>query len=188
MPSVLNLIWLIPALPLLGMLVTGLGGRALTNGGQRLLASYIATACVILSLLISIVVAFNVGDRNGAAYNSTLYTWIPSGDFNVVIGFWVDGLTAVMLLVVTGVASLVHIYAIGYMREDARDPSVEAHHGGHDTHAAAPAHGAADAHAGHDAHDAHAVQGAGESGSVPESGTAPINPADKPGDGGWRVL
>jgi NADH-quinone oxidoreductase subunit L len=184
MPSVLNLIWLIPALPLAGMLITGLGGRALTNGGQRLLASYIATACVLLSLLISIVVAFNVADRNGAVYNSTLYTWIPSGDFVVDIGFWVDGLTAVMLLVVTGIASLVHIYAIGYMREDARDPSVQAHHGAHDTHAAPAAHGATDAHASHDAHGEH---GAGESGSVPESGTAPIDPAGKPGDGGWRI-
>ena len=61
MPYVLNLVWLIPALPLFGMLITGLFGRAMTRGGQRLTAAYIATACVLLSLLISIAVAVNVG-------------------------------------------------------------------------------------------------------------------------------
>src|SRR6476469_5739805 len=182
MPNVLNLVWLIPALPLFGMLVTGLFSGALTRAGQRLTAAYIATACVLLSLLISIAVAVNVGADKEHAFNYLLYTWIPSGDFRADIGFYVDGLTATMLLVVTGIASLVHIYAIGYMREDGRDPSVAAHHG--DEHGAADAH-AADAHAA-DAHgagghggemarvahgapaaDDHAAHGTGESGTQP---------------------
>ncbi|MGI8588707.1 MAG: NADH-quinone oxidoreductase subunit L [Chloroflexia bacterium] len=136
MPNLLEYIWLIPALPLAGMLITGLGGRWLTRSGMRLTASYIATAMIVLAMLISIVVAFNVADRNGAAYNYLLYTWIPSGDFRADIAFRVDALTAVMLLVVTVVAALVHIYAIGYMKDDARDPSVDAYHGGHDEHSA----------------------------------------------------
>jgi NADH-quinone oxidoreductase subunit L len=197
MPNVLNLTWLIPALPLFGMLVTGLFGRALTRAGQRLTAAYIATACVLLALLISIGVALNVGADKEHAFNYLLYTWIPSGDFRADIGFYVDGLTATMLLVVTGVATLVHIYAIGYMREDGRDPSVVAHHGGeHDEHGAADAHTAdaqsPGAHGGEMARvahgapaaDDHAAHGTGESGTQP----APQVAAPRGGPGGWRIM
>ena len=177
MPNVLNLVWLIPALPLFGMLITGLFGRIFTRSGQRLVAAYIATAAVLLSLLLSIGVAFNIADQGRFIY--TLYTWIPSGDFHADFGIYVDPLTAMMLLVVTGVASLVHIYAIGYMRDDARDPSVEAHHGAHDAHGA-------DAPAGHDAHgadDPHQA-GTGDSGSTP---TQPVA-VPRSGEGGWRIM
>src|SRR6476646_7301927 len=100
MPNILdlNLVWLIPALPLLGMLITGLFGRVFTRSGQRLVAAYLAAGMVTLSLLLSILVAINVAGNQGA-YNYNLYAWIPSGDFTANIGFWVDGLTAVMLLV-----------------------------------------------------------------------------------------
>src|SRR4051812_26984748 len=118
MPNVLDWVPLIPALPLLGMLITGLGGRFFTRSGMRMITAYIACVMVLLSLLLSIGVAISVGD--GGRYIYSLYPWITSGDFNVDIGFYVDALTGVMLLVVTGVASLVHIYAIGYMRDDAR--------------------------------------------------------------------
>src|SRR5689334_14191511 len=137
MPNVLSLVPLIPALPLLGMLITGLAGRFLTRSGLRMVAAYIACAMVLLSLLISIGVAINIGEAGEEGrYIFSLYPWITSGDFNVDIGFYVDSLTSVMLIVVTGVASLVHIYAIGYMRDEGRDPSVVAHHGGHDEHGA----------------------------------------------------
>ncbi|HMA35346.1 MAG TPA: NADH-quinone oxidoreductase subunit L [Chloroflexia bacterium] len=158
MPDVLNLVWLIPALPLAGMLITGLFGRLFTRAGLRLAASYLATACVLLALLLSIAVAVAVGARNGLAFSYQLYTWIPSGDFRADIGFYVDGLTATMLLVVTGVASLVHIYAIGYMKDDGRDPEVIAHHGGQE-------------------------HGHGESGTPPPSPP----PATRGGEGGWRI-
>src|SRR5262245_1083727 len=122
MPYVLDWVPVIPALPLAGMLITGLAGRFLTQRGLRLIAAYIACAMVLLALLLSIGVAFNITDHGRYIYS--LYTWIPSGDFTVDIGFYVDSLTATMLLVVTILASLIHIYAIGYMRDDARDPVV----------------------------------------------------------------
>ena len=190
--EVKDIVWLIPTLPLLGMLITGLGGRMLTRSGARMIATYIATACTALSLVVSIYVATQVADLDHAV-NVVFYTWIPSGDFSPEIGFWVDRLTAVMLLVVTGVATLVHIYAIGYMKDDGRDPSVVAHGGGHgDAHGATDNHAtheAAIVHGGHDAPSAHGddhvAEGTGESGTQPT--TAPIDPATRPGNGGWRI-
>ena len=61
---------------------------------------------------------FEVSQRNGVPFQYTLYTWIPSGDFRVDVAFLVDQLTAIMLLVVTSVGSLVHIYSNGYMADD----------------------------------------------------------------------
>src|SRR5689334_10165763 len=102
--------YIVPAilgLPLLGFIITGLGGRFLTSSGARVVAAYIAVACVALSLALSIFVAYTIStEENPWSFN--LYTWIPSGDFSPTIGLWVDRLTAVMLLVVTGVATLVH--------------------------------------------------------------------------------
>jgi len=191
--EVKDIVWLIPTLPLLGMLITGLGGRLLTTRGARMIATYIATACTALSLAVSIYVAVQVAGLDHAV-NIVVYTWIPSGDFRPEIGLWVDRLTAVMLLVVTGVATLVHIYAIGYMKDDGRDPAVVAHGGGHgEAHGAADAHAtheAAIVHGGHAAPDAHGVddhvaEGTGESGTQPT--TAPIDPKTRPGPGGWRI-
>ncbi len=176
MPDLREWSWLIPIFPLVGMLITGLGGRLFRRSGQRLLAAYIACLAVTLSLLLSIVVAVNVADYGRYIY--TLYTWIPSGDFHPTIGVYVDGLTATMLLVVTIVSTLVHFFAIGYMRDDARDPDVAAHHAGHGTEP----HGepAAETAPGHDLPQA----GAGDSGTAaPQRDVA----APRSGPGGWRI-
>ncbi len=187
--DVKDIVWLIPTLPLVGMLITGLGGRMLTRSGARMIAAYIATACTALSLVLSILVAMQVAGLDHAV-NLVLYTWIPSGDFRPEIGLWVDRLTAVMLLVVTGVATLVHIYAIGYMKDDGRDPSVEAQGGHGAAHSPADAHATPSAAAVSTAHDAHAADdhvahGTGESGTQPTP--APIDPQTRPGNGGWRI-
>jgi NADH-quinone oxidoreductase subunit L len=71
---------------------------------------------VIGSFVISVATLFDV--ISGKTINEDLYTWIVSGRFKVSIGFLIDQLTAVMLIVVTGVGSLIHIYSIGYMHGD----------------------------------------------------------------------
>jgi NADH:ubiquinone oxidoreductase subunit 5 (subunit L)/multisubunit Na+/H+ antiporter MnhA subunit len=185
--------YIVPAilgLPLLGFIITGLGGRFLTSRGARLIAAYIAVFFVTLSLVLSIWTAYILSSTD-EPFRFILYTWIPSGDFTADIGLWVDRLTAVMLLVVTGVATLVHIYAVGYMKDDGRDPSVEAHgghgegHGAADSHAVHDTHTVADAH--HDAHgaDSHDAHGAADE-DEDAHGPAVI-PANLPGEGGWRV-
>jgi len=114
-PIILDYIWLLPALPLLAFLVNGFFGRRLKGS-----AGPIATVLVGLSFLMSLVVFYDVANRphDAKPFEFLLYTWIPSGDFTVNISFLVDQLTTVMLLVVTSVATLVHIYSIEYMRDD----------------------------------------------------------------------
>src|SRR4051812_20706461 len=131
--SSIDVIWLLLALPLAGAGIWGLFGEALTGSGNRMIGGWAGSVLLLITFLFSVWVAIDAADGQTRIYK--LYTWIPSGDFSVDIGFYVDQLTAVMLLVVTGVATLVHFYSIGYMRDDARDPSIESH-GGHGDHGA----------------------------------------------------
>jgi NADH-quinone oxidoreductase subunit L len=116
--SILDYIWLIPALPLLAFAINGLLGRVVKRT-----AGLIACVLVGLSFLLALVVLVEMINRpaESAPFQYTLYTWIPSGDFRVEIAFLVDQLTATMLIVVTGVGALVHVYSLGYMADDDRE-------------------------------------------------------------------
>lgn len=103
---------LIPFLPLLAFFVNIILGRNIIKDK----AHWVSTAAVVFSWVISVITLSEVID--GKTINRDIYTWIVSGNFNVSIGFLIDQLTAVMLIVVTTVSSLVHIYSIGYMHGD----------------------------------------------------------------------
>jgi len=102
---------LIPILPFLAFLITGLFGRWI---GHR--AHWVAVPAVGLSWLLSIAAFLDVA--GGAPIQVTLYHWIGSGSLNVNLSLYVDQLTAVMLLLVTTVSALVHLYTVGYMHGD----------------------------------------------------------------------
>ncbi len=97
---------------LAGILGTKLGGNWL---GKRLTHS-ITILCVLLSFILSAVVLKQVVE--GAHFNATVYEWMAVGKLKMEVGFLVDGLTAMMMCVVTFVSLMVHIYTIGYMDED----------------------------------------------------------------------
>jgi NADH-quinone oxidoreductase subunit L len=99
---------LIPLLPLAGFLVLGLAGWHIKDR-----AHLVAVPAVLLSLVLSVAAFIEV--VSGSVISVPLYTWLASGDLDIHIGLYIDRLTAVMLLLVTGVSSLVHIYTIGYM-------------------------------------------------------------------------
>jgi NADH-quinone oxidoreductase subunit L len=103
------------ALPLAGFLVQAVVGRRM-----GLNAFWIPVAAVVLSWLAALVVigASLGGSIGEEGLSVTLWSWIPAGEFNVDIGFFVDNLTAVLLIVVTTIGMLVHVYSIGYMRHD----------------------------------------------------------------------
>src|SRR5258707_9395716 len=82
--------------------------------GRR--AHWIAVPALAASFLASCLVFARVW--SGAAFTSTLFTWIVAGDFETSVVALVDPLTGVMLLVVTGVGALIHVYSIGYMHDD----------------------------------------------------------------------
>src|SRR5258706_1099156 len=111
------LIVLIVALPLVGFAVTALIGRRLDKQ-----AHWIPVGFIVLGWAISMVVAFatltHVEPFGEAGHGVNLFTWIPAGDFQVHASFYVDALTACLLIVVTTIGMLVHIYSIGYMSHD----------------------------------------------------------------------
>ena len=99
---------LIPLLPLASFLILGLGGHWIKDK-----AHLVAVPAVVVSCLLSILAFMEVAD--GHHTTVPLYTWLASGNLDVHIGLYIDRLTAVMLLLVTIVSSLVHVYTIGYM-------------------------------------------------------------------------
>ncbi len=99
--------------PLLGSLIAGLFGKRI---GVRI--SHIVTIFwMLVSFCVSAVVAKLV-IADGQSFNGAIYTWAQSGSFHFDVGFLIDRLTAVMMLVVTFVSLIVHIYSIGYMKGD----------------------------------------------------------------------
>ena len=106
-----RLVWLIPFLPLVGTLVNALFGRAT---GHR--AHWVAVPALGLSFLVSCAVFLRV--LHGETYVGELFPWIAAGAFKAAITVQVDQLSAVMLLVVTGVGFLIHLYSAGYMHDD----------------------------------------------------------------------
>jgi len=101
----------IPLLPFAGFLIAGLFGKYLKEK-----AAYFAIAGVIGAFMLAVSAFFDV--LGGAKINENLYSWISIGTFSVNVGFQIDQLTAVMLLVVTTLSSLIHIYSVGYMHGD----------------------------------------------------------------------
>jgi NADH-quinone oxidoreductase subunit L len=112
MPSGPMQLWLIPILPLAGFLINGLFGRRFSKG----IVNAIAIGSVALSF--AWVVKTLLGLDLSHSYTERYFTWIQSGAFSVSCEFTVDKLTAVMLLVVTGVGSLIHVYSVGYMAHE----------------------------------------------------------------------
>ena len=101
-----------PLAPLLGALIAGLLGRFIGP-----VWSHRATiALVFVSLLASVVIFFDVLEGN--TYNGSVYTWLVTGDTRFEIGFLIDQLSSTMMVVVSLVSLMVHIYTIGYMHDD----------------------------------------------------------------------
>lgn len=112
----IELIVVLLAAPLVGFLINGLLGKWLKGNEQ--LSGWIGSLAVLVSLVCSII-AFASLHGGAAPFDETLYEWITGESFAFNIGFRVDALTSVMLLVITGVGFLIHVYSIGYMHGDA---------------------------------------------------------------------
>ncbi len=102
---------LIPLFPLLGFLLITLFGKTLKKG-----SGWLASAMILASFICTIYIFVNLPE--GQSLNFTVFEWIKWGDINLSFGLLVDPLSLVMLLVVTGVGFLIHLYSIGYMNSD----------------------------------------------------------------------
>ncbi len=100
--------------PLAGAVIAGLFGRQIGRAGAHWVAIIGVAASFVLSLLV-----FKQIVLDGApVHNASVYTWLVSGGIRFEIGFLIDKLTALMMVVVTFVSLMVHVYTIGYMRDD----------------------------------------------------------------------
>ena len=107
---------LIPLLPLLGFLVNASTGRRLPKSISGGLASAVMVAAFAIAVTQVMALAFlPEGSRE---ISQTVFTWIKSGDFLLDLTFRLDPLSAVMILVITGIGSLIHIYSTAYMHEE----------------------------------------------------------------------
>lgn len=105
---------LIPLMPLLGFLIIGLNFKRL----NKKYTGFIASGAVLLSFLFS-VLAFLFIVETKTPIEVNLFSWISYENIHIPFAFYIDQLSAVMLLVVTGVGFLIHVYSIGYMHDDA---------------------------------------------------------------------
>jgi len=103
---------IVPLAPLVGAIIAGLFGKWVGRTGAHLAT----IAGVTVSLIASAMVFQDV--LAGHTFNGTVYTWMVLGDLRFEVGFLIDSLTAMMMLVVTFVSLMVHIYTIGYMHDD----------------------------------------------------------------------
>ncbi len=108
----------VPMAPLVGAVLAGVLGTKFGGNviGRRMTHS-LTILGVLLSFVLSVMTLKSVA-LDGALFNETLYTWMVVGGLKMEIGFLVDGLTAMMMCVVTFVSLMVHLYTIGYMEED----------------------------------------------------------------------
>jgi NADH-quinone oxidoreductase subunit L len=114
----LSLVWLLPALPLLGFVILLLLGKRIGEPASGWLATFFVAAAFVAAVALFIA----LHGRTDREYTRTLFTWIQVGGFKVDIGFLVDPLSTAMLLFITGVGALIHLYSIGYMHGDERYP------------------------------------------------------------------
>lgn len=107
------IVGLIPLAPLLGFLLIGLLNRQL----RQWLVALIACSSILFSFIFSVVLFFTLNDDQ-TALTYTAFDWITTGNFSVSFSFLVDPLSILMMLIITGVGFLIHVYSIGYMHGD----------------------------------------------------------------------
>ncbi len=111
---ILDLVWLVPLIPLIGSLINGVG----RNTFSKSLIGFIGSGAIFLSFALSIAIFTELSSSVGKSHEVFLFDWISSGYLQIPLSFLVDPLSAIMLLIVTGVGFLIHVYSAGYMHDD----------------------------------------------------------------------
>jgi NADH-quinone oxidoreductase subunit L len=112
---IIDLVWLVPLIPLLGFVINGLGRNVLSKN----LIGFIGSSVIFISFAIAVAIFFALGADANKSHEVFLFDWISAGSLHIPLSFLVDPLSSIMLLIITGVGFLIHIYSIGYMHDDA---------------------------------------------------------------------
>lgn len=112
MDNVLQMVWLIPFLPLIGFLINGLGRNSLS----KRMSGIIGSGVILFSFLLSLYVFFNV--KGGNSHLAHYFNLIDINSFTIGFDFQIDPLSSLFLLIITGVGFLIHVYSTAYMHEE----------------------------------------------------------------------
>ncbi|MBS1919203.1 MAG: NADH-quinone oxidoreductase subunit L [Bacteroidetes bacterium] len=115
MQNVLQIVWLVPFFPLIGFLIVGLFRKQLS----KTLTAIIGCGMVLLPFLLSIWIFILV--KNGGGYVADYFNFISAGSLKVSFALQVDALSALFLLIVTGVSFIIHVYSTTYMKEETKE-------------------------------------------------------------------
>lgn len=111
----INLVWLVPLFPLLGFLINGLGRNTLPKAA----VGFVGCLTVLASFAVSLGIFFELNSAETKSFIVPIFDWISAGNVKIPFSFLVDPLSALMLLIVTGIGFLIHVYSTGYMHHDA---------------------------------------------------------------------
>jgi NADH-quinone oxidoreductase subunit L len=110
----INLVWLVPVFPLIGFLINGLG----RNFWSKTLVSWIGSVAILASFVLSLGIFLELNASDVKSFTVPLFDWIQVGALRIPFSFLVDPLSSIMLLIVTGIGFLIHVYSAGYMHND----------------------------------------------------------------------
>ena len=110
----INLVWLVPVFPLIGFLINGLG----RNFWPKTLVSWIGSLAILASFALSLGIFLELNASDVKSFTVPLFDWIQVGALRIPFSFLVDPLSSIMLLIVTGIGFLIHVYSAGYMHND----------------------------------------------------------------------
>lgn len=110
----IQLIWLVPLLPLIGFLTIGLGGKNLSKS----IVGTLGSGVVLAAFLLSLGIFFELKGQAEKSITIDLFSWITAGKLSIPFSFLIDPLSSLFLLIITGIGFLIHLYSTGYMHED----------------------------------------------------------------------
>ena len=110
----INLVWLVPLLPLIGFVIIGLFGKQLSKG----LVSIIGCGSVFGAFAIAVGIFITLTGQAEKSITIDLFSWISAGKLSIPFSFLIDPLSSLFLLIITGVGFLIHVYSVGYMGHD----------------------------------------------------------------------
>jgi len=117
MPTSVGWVWLVVVLPFLGFLANGL--ISLVKPQAKSAVSFIGVGVLVAAFAVAVAVVAGLSqDQHGAPYVLTYWSWMTVGGLEIAAALQVDQLSAVMLVVVTGISALIHVFSVGYMRDD----------------------------------------------------------------------
>ena len=111
----ISLAALVPLFPLVGFLINGVFGKKISKG----LSGAIASISVLAAFIVSVLIFIELGNSSQKEHVITVFSWINSGTLHIPFEFLIDPLSALFLLIITGIGFLIHVYSVGYMHDDA---------------------------------------------------------------------